>query len=131
MSDRRSNGAYPNGEAPGDQLRNLQADAENRPDEQDKQAYDHSRFPDNFYRGLITFLDRVRGRGVIRSTSGREVGFEFPFVTVVGAELGGHAPGIELLRQGDSVGFDVGWTSRGLRVTKINPARERTDPRDE
>jgi hypothetical protein len=131
MSDRRSNGAYPNGEAPADRLRNLQADAENKPDEPDKQAYDHSRFPDNFYRGLISFLDRVRGRGVIRSASGREVGFEFPFVTVVGAELGGHAPGIELLRQGDSVGFDVGWTSRGLRVTKINPAKERTDPHDQ
>ena len=31
------------------------------------------------------------------------------------------------LSEGDSVGFDVGWTSSGLRVTVIKPARP---PRD-
>ena len=76
----------------------------------------------NFYRGLIVFLDRVRGRGTIRSYSGREIHFEFPFVQVVGAPLGGRAPGLDRLKQGDTVGFDVGWTSKGLRVTLINPA---------
>ena len=131
MSQRRPNGAYPNGGAAGHHLQNLPPDAETRTPEADKPAYDHDRFPENFYPGLITFLDRVRGRGVIRSTSGREVRFEFPFVTVVGAELGGHAPGIELLRQGDNVGFDVGWTSKGLRVTKINPVKARDDQRHE
>jgi len=76
---------------------------------------------DNFYRGLIVFLDRARGRGTIRSASGRELHFQFPYVRVVGAPLGGRAPGLDWLRQGDPVGFDVGWTSRGLRVTLINP----------
>jgi hypothetical protein len=78
-----------------------------------------------FYRGVIVFLDRVRGRGAIRSASGREIRFEFPFVAVIGAPLGGRAPGLHLLRQGDTVGFDVGWTSRGLRITQIQPSKVR------
>jgi hypothetical protein len=63
----------------------------------------------------------------MRSHQGREVLFEFPFVEVAGAPLGGHFPGIDLLSEGDSVGFDVGWTSGGLRVTVIKPSRP---PRD-
>jgi hypothetical protein len=93
------------------------------PADGEKEAYDHERFPDGFYSGLIVFLDRVRGRGVIRSFSGREIRFQFPFVSISGAELGGRTPGIDLLHQGDTVGFDVGWTSKGLRVTRIKPAR--------
>jgi len=84
--------------------------------------FDSERFPDNFYKGLIVFLDRMRGRGVIRSFSGREIPFEFPFVSVVGAPIGRSRAGIELIKEGDSVGFDVGWTSSGLRVTRIKPA---------
>jgi len=67
-------------------------------------------------------LDRVRGRGLIRSFSGKEIAFRFPYVQVAGAPLGGKMPGINLLREGDSVGFDVGWTSHGLCVTTIRPA---------
>jgi hypothetical protein len=96
------------------------------PDEE-KDAYERERFPDGFYQGLILFLDRARGRGVIRSLSGREIRFEFPFVSVVGAALGGRAPGIDLLHQGDRVGFDVGWTSKGLRVTRIRPRKENSE----
>ncbi len=83
--------------------------------------YDSERFPGNFYQGMILKLDRVRGRGVVRSHSGKEIPFEFPFVAVVGAPIGGTMPGIELIREGDIVGFDVGWTSSGLRVTTIQP----------
>jgi hypothetical protein len=86
------------------------------------EVFDDEHFPDNFYAGLIVSLDRVRGRGVIRSFHGREIPFQFPFVTVVGAPLGGRMPGIQLIKQGDSVGFDVGWTDKGLRVTTIRPA---------
>ena len=80
------------------------------------------RAQDNFYHGLIVYLDRVRGRGAIRSYSGREIQFQFPFVAVIGAPIGGRNPGIDRLNQGDTVGFDVGWTSKGLRVTQIKPA---------
>jgi hypothetical protein len=91
---------------------------------EEREAFDRERFPNGFYEGLIVFLDRVRGRGVIHSLTGREIRFEFPFVSVIGATLGGRSPGIDLLQQGDTVGFDVGWTSKGLRVTKIKPARK-------
>jgi len=87
--------------------------------------FDSEHFPGNFYSGLIVILDRARGRGLVRSRSGREIPFQFPFVTVTGAPIGGRAPGIESLHEGDSIGFDVGWTSKGLRVTSIRPA-ERT-----
>ncbi len=89
--------------------------------------FDAERFPDNFYRGMILVLDRARGRGVVRAHSGREFSFEFPFVEVVGAQIGGGMPGIELLNQGDSIGFDIGWTSKGQRVTRINPVRRSAD----
>ena len=88
--------------------------------------YDSERFPGNFYPGMITFIDRMRGYGRIRSNSGREILFQFPFVSVVGAPPGGRMPGIELLHEGDAVGFDVGWTSKGLRVTLIRPAASET-----
>jgi hypothetical protein len=91
-------------------------------DEIAKSGFDASLFPDNFYPGLLVFLDRARARGAIRSFSGREIEFQFPFVSVVGAPIGGRAPGLDLLKEGDEIGFDVGWTSKGLRVTRINPA---------
>lgn len=86
--------------------------------------FDGERFPANFYPGMILRLDRARGRGVVRSHSGREIPFQFPFVSVVGAEIGGPMPGIHLLKEGESVGFDLGWTSQGLRVTVIKPRGE-------
>ena len=70
---------------------------------------------------MISRLDRARGRGIVRSHSGKEIPFQFPYVAIVGAEIGGTMPGIDLLREGDSVGFDVGWTSHGLVVTTIRP----------
>jgi hypothetical protein len=83
--------------------------------------FDSEHFPGNFYQGIIVRLDRARGKGIVRSMHGRDISFEFPFVTVMGAGLGGKAPGIELLREGERVGFDVGWTSKGLRITTIKP----------
>jgi hypothetical protein len=83
--------------------------------------FDSERFPGNFYQGMILKLDRSRGRGVVRSHSGKEIPFEFPFVAVLGAGIGGNMPGIDLIREGDVIGFDVGWTSKGLRVTTIHP----------
>ena len=79
------------------------------------------RFPGNFYHGVIISLNRAMLRGKVRSDSGREISFQFPYVAVVGAPLGGRAPGIDLLHVGDRVGFDVGWSSKGLVVTKIKP----------
>lgn len=90
--------------------------------------FDGERFPGNFYPGMIMRLDRTRGSGVIRSHTGKEILFEFPHVAVVGASIGGKMPGIEMLREGASVGFDVGWTSSGLRVTVIKPRHDAPPP---
>jgi len=49
----------------------------------------------------------------LRTGSGREVRFTVPFVDFLDGRR------IEDLTEGMEVGFDVGWTSRGLRVTKI------------
>ena len=121
MNQQRSNSPVPNGRS-GIVPRDVKSDKGSQTNDIEKEAYDRERFPNGFYPGLIVFLDRVRGRGVVRSRSGREIRFEFPFVTIVGAPLGGRAPGIDLLRQGDTIGFDVGWTSKGLRVTRIKPS---------
>ena len=52
--------------------------------------------------------------GVVRTESGREVPFSFDLV-----ELLGEAKKPSDLREGQEVGYDVGWTSKGLRVTRI------------
>src|SRR5271166_5620977 len=65
----------------------------------DENDFDSERFPGNFYQGMILKLDRARGRGVVRSHSGKEIPFEFPFVAVVGAPIGGTMPGIDLIRE--------------------------------
>lgn len=123
MSHRQANGALvPDGPLHGGGIGSPSLSKASPAPDDEKEAFDRERFPDSFYPGVIMVLDRVRGRGIIRAYSGREIRFEFPFVTVVGAPLGGRTPGIELLRQGDRVGFDVGWTSNGLRVTTIKPA---------
>ena len=90
-------------------------------DEAMADEYDSEHFPRNFYQGIIVRLERGRGWGLVRSLSGREISFQFPHVSVVGAPLGGKMPGIQLLREGARVGFDVGWTSKGLRVTVLKP----------
>ncbi len=93
--------------------------------------FDTGRFPGNFYQGMIERLDRARGRGIVRSHSGKEIAFEFPHVMIIGAPIGGRMAGIELIKQGDVVGFDVGWTSHGLRVTTISPPARRAESEPE
>lgn len=72
-----------------------------------------------FYRGVLLRFARGTGIGTVRSSAtGREVPFELAHVLVLGEE------GADALREGAEVGYDVGWTSRGLRVTKLFPIRE-------
>lgn len=69
-----------------------------------------------FYRGTLILLSRGGGRGVVRSLrTGREIPFEREHVVV----LAPRDTGWFELREGMAVGYDVGWTSRGLRVTKL------------
>lgn len=52
--------------------------------------------------------------GLVRTEGGREVPFLFEFVILLGEAKN---PGD--LKVGQEVGYDLGWTSKGLRVTKI------------
>jgi hypothetical protein len=71
--------------------------------------------PERYYRGTITRVYYGSESGTLKSAaSGREYRFKFPFVDILGP-----IPRIDGLREGMSVGFDVGWTSKGLRVTRI------------
>jgi hypothetical protein len=69
---------------------------------------------DRFYQGIIARVNWGHETGVVLSRNGREIEFEFPFVTMIGDYRR-----VESLRTGMRVGFDVGWTSRGLRVTTL------------
>jgi hypothetical protein len=70
---------------------------------------------ERYYRGVVTRVYYGSESGTLTSEdSGREYHFKHPFVQIVGP-----IPRIDGLREGMRVGFDVGWTSRGLRVTVI------------
>ena len=69
---------------------------------------------DKYYRGIIAKLRRGAQAGVVRSRSGRDIPFTFMFVTMVGSHQR-----FDDLREGMTVGYDVSWTSKGLRVSVI------------
>ena len=69
---------------------------------------------DLFHRGVISKLFPSNNMGVVRTESGREVQFAFDLVVLLGAA---QKPGD--LKEGMEVGYDLGWTSNGLRITKI------------
>ena len=59
------------------------------------------------------------GMGIVRSASGRETPFAAAHVVLTGA-----LRHFEDLREGMAVGFDVGWTSKGLRVTVLHTGEQ-------
>lgn len=75
---------------------------------------DSDQLTGKFYRGRILKLSRSAQRGTIRSVSGRNIPFIFMHVTMVGPHRR-----FDDLREGLEVGYDVSWTSRGLRVSVI------------
>jgi len=70
---------------------------------------------DLFHHGIITKLFPSNNMGLVRIESGREIQFSFDLVILVG-DVRKPAD----LKEGMEVGYDLGWTSKGLRVTKIN-----------
>jgi hypothetical protein len=74
----------------------------------------HAAGDDKFYHGVIEQVSWSKGTGSVRSRNGREIPFDFSLVTMVGERRR-----IEHLQPGMRVGFDVGWTSHGLRVTAL------------
>lgn len=77
---------------------------------------------DHFHQGVITKLFPSNSTGVVRTESGRELTFSYELVILSGATT---SP-LEL-KVGDQVGYDLGWTSKGLRITKIRTYPGRSD----
>jgi len=69
---------------------------------------------DRYHHGVITKLFPSNNTGFVRTESGREVPFSYELVIMLGKIKDPHA-----LKEGDVVGYDLGWTSSGLRITKI------------
>jgi hypothetical protein len=69
---------------------------------------------DYYHHGVIVKLFPSNNMGVVRTESGREVRFSYDLVI-----LSGEAKTPLDLREGEWVGYDLGWTSGGLRITKI------------
>ena len=69
---------------------------------------------DLYYHGVIAKLFPRNNMGVVRTESGREIAFSYSLVVVVGESKSPND-----LKEGQKVGYDLGWTANGLRVTKI------------
>ncbi len=69
---------------------------------------------DFFYHGVIVKLFPRNNLGVVRTESGREITFSYSLVIVISASKSPNE-----LREGQKIGYDLGWTGHGLRVTKI------------
>ena len=77
---------------------------------------------DYYHQGVITKLFPSNNTGVVRTESGRELTFSYELVI-----LCGEAESPLELTVGEPVGYDLGWTSSGLRVTKIRTYPESPD----
>jgi len=69
---------------------------------------------DFYHQGVITKLFPSNNTGVVRTESGRELTFSYELVI-----LCGEAKSPLELKVGEPVGYDLGWTSNGLRITKL------------
>jgi hypothetical protein len=70
---------------------------------------------ESYYRGVISRVFYGSESGTLTSeATGRTYHFRHPSVRIIGP-----IPRVDGLREGMRVGFDVGWTSRGLRVSVI------------
>lgn len=83
---------------------------------QDKElTHEGERKGDLFYHGVVSKIFWSSESGVIRSDSGKDFSFVFPFVKLIGVS---HQD-IRFLREGMRVGFDIGHAPKGLRVSVI------------
>ena len=70
--------------------------------------------PDLFHHGVITKLFPTNNMGFVRTEGGHEVPFSYELVILLGDV---QKPGE--LKEGMEVGYDLTWTSKGLRISKI------------
>lgn len=74
---------------------------------------------DLYHHGVITKLFPSNNTGIVKTESGREIPFSYEFVI-----LCGDLKSPQELREGQAVGYDLGWTPSGLRITKIKTYSE-------
>jgi hypothetical protein len=68
-----------------------------------------------YYMGVIERVYYGSESGILASeATGRRYQFRMPFVEIVGT-----IPKVSGLREGMRVGFDLAWTSRGVRINVI------------
>jgi len=79
---------------------------------------------DFFYHGTILRLSPRKKLGSVRTSSGRELSFSYELVDMFGPVTNPRE-----LREGLVVGYDMSWTSHGLKVTKIKTYRRGGDGR--
>lgn len=77
---------------------------------------------DFYHQGVITKLFPSNNTGVVRTESGRELTFSYELVI-----LCGDVKSPLELKVGEPVGYDLGWTSNGLRITKLKTYRTPPD----
>ena len=70
---------------------------------------------DRYHQGAVTKLFPSNNTGIVRTESGRELTFSYELVVLTGV-----ARSPLDLKEGEVIGYDLGWTSQGLRVTKIH-----------
>ena len=86
------------------------------PDEKEPLASSRGDF---FHQGVFTKLFPSNNTGVVRTERGRELTFSYDLVI-----LCGEAKSPLELKVGETVGYDLGWTSNGLRITKLKTYRD-------
>ena len=69
---------------------------------------------DSYHHGVVTQLFPSTNTGIVRTESGREVPFSYEFVILLG-----RAQSPLDLKEGEAVGYDLGWTPKGIMITKI------------
>lgn len=75
---------------------------------------DPERIEGKYYRGRIVRFNPKTGYGFVATPSGSHIFFYLDQVRLEGAKASKRD-----VQAGLVVGFDVGWTSRGLRVSKL------------
>ena len=69
---------------------------------------------DSYHHGVVTKLFPSNNTGIVRTESGREVPFSYEFVILLG-----RAQSPLDLKEGEAVGYDLGWAPKGITITKI------------
>ena len=95
------------------------------PDDGVREAATDGDRTDLYYHGIVRRLSHRKNSGVVRTASGRDVRFSYQLV-----RMSGPVTSPKALKEGMVVGYDLGWTGHGLRVTSIKtyprPGRDRS-----